>query len=70
MAENRVAPLLMYALLGLPLTLTLTLILTLTLTLTRYAMLGLPLLAPGVLGLIPNAAINGVLIYVGMEVSE
>ena len=30
-------------------------------------MLGLPLLAPGVLGLIPRAAINGVLIYVGME---
>ena len=45
-AENRVAPLLM------------------------YAMLGLPLLAPGVLGLIPRAAINGVLIYVGMEVSK
>ena len=29
-------------------------------------MLGLPLLAPAVLGLIPRAAINGVLIYVGM----
>lgn len=42
-AENRVAPLLM------------------------YAMLGLPLLVPSLLQLIPRAAINGVLVYVGME---
>ena len=42
-AENRLAPLLM------------------------YAMLGLPLLVPGALQLIPRAAINGVLVYVGME---
>ena len=42
-AENRVAPLLM------------------------YAMLGLPLLFPAVLEVIPRAAINGVLAYVGVE---
>jgi hypothetical protein len=42
-AENRVAPLLM------------------------YAMLGLPLLVPSLLQMIPRAAINGVLVYVGME---
>jgi len=32
-----------------------------------YALIGLPLLAPGGLELIPEAAIDGILAYVGYE---